>query len=80
MRREGHRAARGDGLYGANDVVPAQLTDSVSTHHRGAMRALILPFLVLFVGVVIGMYVSGGIIGASWALLDTLENADVAWP
>lgn len=78
MRREEHRAAQGDGLYGANDVVPAQLTDHVPTHNQGAMRALILPFVVLFVGVVIGMYVSGGIIGDSWTLLDTLENTDVA--
>lgn len=78
MRREERHAAQGNGLYGANDVVPAQLTDSVPTHDRGAIRALMLPFVVLFVGVVIGMYVSGGIIGDSWALLDTLENTDVA--
>src|SRR5690625_2075457 len=78
MRREEQRAVEGNGLHRADDVAPAQLNDSVPMHTRGAMRALILPFVVLFIGVIIGMYVSGGIIGGSWALLDTLENTDVA--
>jgi len=78
MRREEHRAVAGDGLYRADDVAPAQLNDTVPTPTHGVMRALLLPFIVLFVGVIIGMYVSGGIIGGSWALLDTLENTDVA--
>src|SRR5690625_3485640 len=78
MRREERRAVENNGLYHADDPVPAQLTDTVPTHNQGTMRALILPFVVLFVGVIVGMYVSGGIIGGSWALLDTLENTDVA--
>lgn len=78
MRREELRAAQGKGLYGAKDVAPAQLSDDVPTHDQGAMRSLILPFVVLFIGVVVGMYVSGGIIGGSWTILDTLENTDVA--
>lgn len=77
MRREELRAAQGKGLYGADDVAPAQLTDKLPTHNQGAMRALILPFVVLFIGVVVGMYVSGGVIGGSWAILETLENTDV---
>lgn len=78
MRREELRAAQGKGLYGAHDTAPAQLTDALPTHHQGAMRALIMPFVVLFVGVVVGMYVSGGLIGGSWAILAALENTDVA--
>jgi Na+/H+ antiporter NhaC len=78
MRREERRAVEGNGLYHADDPVPAQLTDTVPTHHQGTMRALIIPFVVLFVGVIVGMYVSGGVIGGSWTLLDTLENTDVA--
>jgi len=78
MRREERRAVEGNGLYHADDPVPAQLTDAVPTHHQGTMRALIIPFVVLFVGVIVGMYVSGGVIGGSWTLLDTLENTDVA--
>lgn len=78
MRREEQRAVAGHGLYDEKDDAPAQLTDAVPTHNYGAMRALILPFVVLFIGVMVGMYVSGGILGGSWALLDTLENTDVA--
>jgi Na+/H+ antiporter NhaC len=68
----------GNGLYRADDAVPAQLTDTVPTQNQGAKRALLLPFAVLFIGVIVGMYLSGAIIGGSWALLDTLENTDVA--
>ena len=78
MRREEQRAVEGNGLHRADDAVPAQLNETVPMQTQGVMRALILPFVVLFLGVVIGMYVSGGIIGGSWALLDTLENTDVA--
>ncbi|HEY4536524.1 MAG TPA: Na+/H+ antiporter NhaC family protein [Enteractinococcus sp.] len=78
MRREEQRAVAGNGLHRPDEEPPAQLTDTVPTHNHGAMRALILPFVVLFIGVIIGMYVSGGILGGSWALLETLENTDVA--
>ena len=78
MRREEQRAVEGNGLHRADDAVPAQLNDSVDAHSwcdACAHLAVRGPF---FVGVIIGMYVSGGIIGGSWALLDTLENTDVA--
>lgn len=78
MRREELRAAQGRGLYGAHDVAPAQMDENVPTHTGGAMRALIMPFVVLFIGVVIGMYVSGGIVGDDWSVLATLANTDVA--
>jgi Na+/H+ antiporter NhaC len=78
MRREEQRAVEGNGLHRADDAVPAQLTDTVPTQNQSAKRALILPFVVLFIGVVVGMYISGGLIGGSWSLLDTLENTDVA--
>lgn len=78
MRREELRAARGDGLQGPNDVVPEAFSEDMPRHEPGAMRALLLPFIVLFVGVVVGMYVSGGILGGSWGILATLASADVA--
>lgn len=77
MRRQEIRAARGDGLLNDNETAPAQLTDDMPSHQPGAMRALLVPFLVLFVGVVVGMYVSGGILGESWGVIDTLAAADV---
>lgn len=78
MRREELRAARGDGLQDPNDVVPEAFSEDMPQHEPGAMRALILPFVVLFIGVVAGMYVSGGILGGDWGILATLEAADVA--
>lgn len=78
MRKQETRAARGDGVLDPREPAPAQLNDDMPTHEPGAMRALILPFLVLFVGVIVGMYVSGGILGESWSVLDTLAAADVA--
>lgn len=77
MRREELRAVRGDGLQSSNDVVPEAFSEDMPRHESGAMRALLLPFLVLFVGVVVGMYVSGGILGGSWGVLETLAAADV---
>lgn len=78
MRREELRAVRGEGLYGANDDVPGAFSEDMPQHEPGAIRALVLPFIVLFVGVVAGMYVSGGILGDSWGVLATLASADVA--
>lgn len=78
MRKQELRAARGDGLLNPNEPAPAQLNDDMPSHHPGAMRALLIPFLILFIGVVVGMYVTGGILGESWGVLDTLAAADVA--
>ena len=78
MRKQEVRAVSGDGLHNPNETAPAQLTDAMPTHDRGAMRALLLPFIVLFLGVVAGMYVTGGILGDSWGVIDTLAAADVA--
>src|SRR5690625_93267 len=78
MRREELRAARAGGLQGPNDVVPEAFSEDMPRHEPGAMRALLLPFIVLFVGVVVGMYVSGGILGGSWGILAALASADVA--
>ena len=78
MRSQERRAVRGDGLFNENERHPVQLTDDMPSHEPGAMRALILPFAVLIVGVVAGMYISGGIIGSAWDVLTTLAEADVA--
>src|SRR5699024_3767271 len=54
MRSQERRAVRGDGLFNENEETPGQLTDDMPSHEPGAMRALILPFAVLIVGVVLG--------------------------
>lgn len=78
MRREEQRAVRGDGLQNPKDDTPDPFASDMPKHEPGAMRALVLPFVILIIGVVAGMYVSGGILGESWGVLDTLESADVA--
>ena len=78
MRTQERRAVRGDGLFNDHEETPGQLTDDMPSHEPGAMRALILPFAVLIVGVVAGMYISGGILGGAWDVLTTLAEADVA--
>ena len=78
MRREEQRAVDGGGLQNPKDDVPEPFADDMPKHEPGAMRALVLPFVLLIIGVIVGMYVTGGILGESWGILDTLEAADVA--
>ena len=78
MRREEERAVDGDGLQNPKDDTPDPFADDMPKHEPGAMRALVLPFMILIIGVVAAMYVSGGILGESWGILDTLAAADVA--
>ncbi len=78
MRTEEQRAVQGGGLQNPNDDTPDPFAEDMPKHEPGAMRALIIPFAMLIIGVVAGMYVTGGMLGESWSVLDTLEAADVA--
>ncbi len=78
MRREETRAvSRGD-LYDPEDQIPGQLTDSLPRHEPGAMRALIVPFVVLVVGVIAGIFLTGYQASGSASVLDMMANTDVA--
>lgn len=78
MRREEQRAASGKGLLADKDDVPGQITDNLTTHDRGTIRALAVPFAVLVVGVISGMYLTGARAADSWSALDAMANSDVA--
>lgn len=78
MRREEERAALGQGVLADDDDVPGQITDNLPTHDRGTIQALVIPFVVLVIGVISGMYVTGGIAAGSWSMLEVMANADVA--
>src|SRR5699024_9033734 len=75
---EEERAALGKGVLADDDDVPGQITDNLPTHDRGTIQALVIPFVVLVIGVIGGMYVTGGIAAGSWSMLEVMANADVA--
>lgn len=78
MRTEEQRAAAGEGLLEDASKAPGMLSDDMPTHQPGAMQALLVPFVVLVVGVIAGMYITGGLAAGSWGLLDVMAEADVA--
>src|SRR5699024_12140655 len=47
MRREEERAVDGDGLQNPKDDTPDPFADDMPKHDPGAMRALVLPFMIL---------------------------------
>lgn len=77
MRREEERAIQQNEPFNAADGVPGELADDLPVHDPGKMRALIIPFVVLVVGVVGSMMVTGGLEGGSWAVLDMFANTKV---
>jgi tetracycline resistance efflux pump len=79
MRREERRAIE-DGLtYDPAEEIPGELSEDLPVHEPGAMRALIVPFVALVVGVLGGIIWTGYAAGdpPSWAPLDILANTDV---
>lgn len=78
MRKADLRAARGEGLLGEGEEALGELGEDMPTHEPGAMKTLIVPFVVLVVGVVASMYVTGGLNAGSWGITEVLHEADVA--
>lgn len=78
MRREEIRAASDQGLHADGDVAPGQLTDKLPRHEPGAVRSLVVPFVLLVIGVIAGMFITGARAGGSWNPMEALANTDVA--
>ncbi|MDC4232878.1 Na+/H+ antiporter NhaC family protein [Actinomyces sp. B33] len=78
MRGEERRAVTRGHVYDPDQQIPGQLADSLPRHEPGAMRALIVPFLVLVVGVVGGIVATGRAAAGSWDALAILSGTDVA--
>ncbi|AZA14535.1 Na+/H+ antiporter NhaC family protein [Corynebacterium choanae] len=74
MRREEHRAVAKGETFSADDDIPGELSEDLPVHNPGQIRALIIPFIVLVVGVIGSMIITGGITGDSWSLLDVFAN------
>lgn len=78
MRKADMRAAEGHGLLPEGEEAFGDLQEDVPTHKPGARRALIAPFVVLVVGVIVGMYVSGALAAGDWSVTSALADSDVA--
>lgn len=78
MRREERRAVEHGHVYNPGEQIPGQLTDNLPRHEPGAMRALIVPFVILILGVLAGIAWTGHSASKSWNALDILANTDVA--
>lgn len=79
MRREERRAVEEGETYQQGDDIPGQLSDDLPVHRPGAKRALVVPFVLLVAGVLVGIVWSGVRAAGSWAPLDLLAEADVTW-
>lgn len=78
MRKEEQRAASGGSVHPEGEKAPGGATDKLPRHEPGAKRALLVPFILLILGVVVGMYVTGGLEAGAWDLFSTMANANVA--
>ncbi|QPK80596.1 Na+/H+ antiporter NhaC family protein [Schaalia sp. ZJ405] len=78
MLTEERRAVDKGQLHDPDETIPGQLTDSLPRHEPGAMRALIVPFVFLVVGVIGGIFATGWSASGSSNPIDMLASTDVA--
>ncbi|MGI8948955.1 MAG: Na+/H+ antiporter NhaC family protein, partial [Ornithinimicrobium sp.] len=79
MRAEERRAVHEGHTFDSSLAIPGELAEDLPVHEPGAMRALIVPFVALVVGVLGGIVYTGytGADEPSWAPLDLMANTDV---
>ncbi|WP_067782212.1 Na+/H+ antiporter NhaC family protein [Actinomyces vulturis] len=77
MRTEERRAIREGETYQSGEDIPGELSDDLPVHSEGKVRSLIVPFIALIVGVIGSMFITGGLSGGSWTMLDMLANTMV---
>lgn len=78
MRREERRAVVEGRPFAEGEVVPGQLSEDLPVQHPGAMRALIVPFVVLVAGVFGGIIWTGVDASGSWGVVDILAATDTS--
>lgn len=78
MRSEEHRAITEGRTYKPGEEIPGEIAEDLPVHHPGAMRALIIPFVLLVLGVMAGIVWTGYSVGGSWAVMDILAETDVS--
>lgn len=78
MRREEGRAIEEGKTFNPEEDIPGQMAEDLPVHHPGAMRALIVPFVVLVIGVIGGIFWTGYRAVGRWDWVAVLEETDVS--
>lgn len=77
MRVEEKRAVNDNQPFDPKVEVPGELTGDLPRHEPGARRALIVPFVVLVLGVIASILLTGFLESGSLSPMDMLANTDV---
>lgn len=77
MRQEEERAVTNGHVFDPAIEIPGQLTDDLPRHEPGARRALIVPFVLLVVGVIGAILLTGYLATGNVDPLEMLANTDV---
>ncbi|GAA1468826.1 Na+/H+ antiporter NhaC family protein [Microbacterium thalassium] len=78
MRREERRAVVEGRPFAEGEVVPGQLSEDLPVHEAGAKRAVIIPFVALVLGVLVGIVWTGVTASGSWGPVDILASTDTS--
>lgn len=77
MRTEERRAVVDNQVFDPNVEIPGQLAEDLPRHEPGARRALIVPFVLLVVGVIAAIMLTGYLSSGALHPLEMLANTDV---
>lgn len=77
MRTEERRALVEGEVHESGADIPGQLSEDLPVHRPGAMRALVVPFVLLVAGVLGGIVWTGRSASESWSVIDILASTDV---
>lgn len=80
MRTEERRAIQEDQPFEPGVEIPGQLSEDLPVHHPGSRRALIVPFVVLIIGVLAGILLTGwrATSDLGWDWIEILAETDVS--
>ncbi len=78
MRKEEVRAVAHGRPYDDDTELPGRLSEDLPVHQPGAMRALVVPFVLLVLGVFAGIIWSGYDAAGSWDVVTILAETDTS--
>lgn len=78
MRREERRALEEGKPYDEDTEIPGKMDEDLPVHEPGAVRALVVPFVALVIGVLGGIVWTGYQAAGGWDWVTILAETDVA--
>jgi len=78
MRAEESRAVHDGQPHDPDAEIPGRLSEDLPVHQPGAMRALIVPFVLLVAGVFAGIVWTGYAAAGTWDVVDILAETDTS--